>query len=325
VDLKSRSALQDRAAKKCHVTLEEAEACPADVSLPSDEEVKKSADELFERGDVVVPVAVGLTMPASAFEAMKANAQAAAISLRDGFAKTAGVPRETVVIPTDGINPPIGEFVLVYDFDHGHGGHGGDGGGGPPECVSACNGDICHDGGIRSGCSTSSCSQDDLATINSHCASQGGSHRKLSDFDGMLNVEFNVAVAPDKSDEMTTSLTVIKESGTASLISSINSELSSNIGAAAEVTGATVEEITAAVQPTAPTVEPTAMPTPTPTTATAAADPTPKPTAAPTAAPTAPAATPPPTDKQVVDASDSGVKPVAVLTGVMLTLLSAMQ
>jgi hypothetical protein len=50
--------------------------------------------------------------------------------------------------------------------------HGGSGG--PPECVSACNGDVCHDGGIKSGCSTSSCSQDDLATINSHCASQSG-------------------------------------------------------------------------------------------------------------------------------------------------------
>merc|ERR1719324_446898 len=61
------------------------------------------------------------------------------------------------------------KFETCNDHD-GHD-HGGDGGGGPPECVSACNGDICCDGGICSGCSTSSCSQDDLATINSHCAS----------------------------------------------------------------------------------------------------------------------------------------------------------
>jgi len=134
----------------------------------------------------------------------------------------------------------------------------------------------------------------------------------LSDFDGMLNVEFNVAVAPDKSDEMTTSLTVIKESGTASLTSSINSELASNIGAAAVVTGATVEEVKAVVEPTpAPT-------TPAPT--------TPAPT---TPAPTTPAApaTPAPTTPAPApkDIAENGAKPVAVLTGVMLALLSAMQ
>merc|ERR1712100_320782 len=44
---------------------------------------------------------------------------------------------------------------------------------GPPECVSACDGDICCDGGICSDCSTSSCSQDDVAIINAECARQG--------------------------------------------------------------------------------------------------------------------------------------------------------
>merc|ERR1712100_229179 len=44
---------------------------------------------------------------------------------------------------------------------------------GPPECVSACDGDICCDGGICPDCSTSSCSPDDMAIINAECARQG--------------------------------------------------------------------------------------------------------------------------------------------------------
>merc|ERR1711937_719452 len=43
---------------------------------------------------------------------------------------------------------------------------------GPPECVSACDGDICCDAGICSDCSTSSCSQDDMAMIVGECARQ---------------------------------------------------------------------------------------------------------------------------------------------------------
>merc|ERR1719377_254380 len=43
---------------------------------------------------------------------------------------------------------------------------------GPPECVSACDGDICCDAGICSDCSTSSCSQDDMAMIAGECARQ---------------------------------------------------------------------------------------------------------------------------------------------------------
>merc|ERR1711937_1135754 len=55
----------------------------------------------------------------------------------------------------------------------GNDGHGGDDHGGPPKCVSACNEDICCDGGICSDCSTSSCSQDDTAMISAVCARQG--------------------------------------------------------------------------------------------------------------------------------------------------------
>merc|ERR1711937_773444 len=44
---------------------------------------------------------------------------------------------------------------------------------GPPECVSACDGDICCDAGICSDCSTSSCSQEDMAMIEGECARQG--------------------------------------------------------------------------------------------------------------------------------------------------------
>merc|ERR1719478_964774 len=44
---------------------------------------------------------------------------------------------------------------------------------GPPECVSACDGDICCDGGICSDCSISTCGQDDMDKIIGACFSQG--------------------------------------------------------------------------------------------------------------------------------------------------------
>ena len=137
-------------------------------------------------------------MPSEAFIAMKAAAQASAISLRDGFADTAGRPRWTVVIPTTGINPPIGDFVLVYKFPSGR-------------VLSQFDG------------------------------------RELSDFDGTLNVEFNVALPPAESAALTTNLTQMKESAAqlTSLTSAINKELASNVGTAAVVTGAMVQEIKA--------------------------------------------------------------------------------
>merc|ERR550514_915002 len=44
---------------------------------------------------------------------------------------------------------------------------------GPPECVSACDEDICCDGGICSDCSISTCSQDDMDMIIGECVRQG--------------------------------------------------------------------------------------------------------------------------------------------------------
>merc|ERR1712094_108930 len=113
---------------------------------------------------------------------------------------------------------------------------------------------------------------------------------------GTLNVEFNVAVAPTEATTTTTSLTQMKDSTVqlASLTSSINSELASNIGAAAVVTGATVQEVKAVVEPTAAPATPaptTAPATPAPTTPVPA---TPAPTAAP--APATPAPTTAPKD-----------------------------
>jgi hypothetical protein len=183
-----------------------------DLSLPADAETElaASADALFDSSNEVIPVKVGLAVPSEAFIAMKAAAQASAISLRDGFADTAGRPRHTVVIPTNGINPPIGDFVLVYKFGR---------------MLSEFDG------------------------------------RELSDFSGTLNVEFNVAVPPAESAAMTTSLTALKDSAAqlTSLTSAINNELASNVGVAAVVTGATVEEIKPVFTPTS-----TAAPTPTP-------------------------------------------------------------
>jgi len=60
--------------------------------------------------------------------------------------------------------------------DHDGGGRGGDDSGGPPRCVSACNEKICCGSEICESCSTDSCSQGDLARINSKC-----SDRRLTD------------------------------------------------------------------------------------------------------------------------------------------------
>jgi hypothetical protein len=48
---------------------------------------------------------------------------------------------------------------------------------GPPDCVAACNEDICCDGGVCPGCESvlmASCGPDDAAMIRGHCAEQGG-------------------------------------------------------------------------------------------------------------------------------------------------------
>merc|ERR1719331_3724787 len=163
-------------------------------------------------------------MPDAAFQAMKAAAQASAVSLRDGFADTAGRPRNTVVIPSTGIVPSIGEFVLAYSG---------------------------------------------LEQVSSRMLSQL-EVRELSDFDGTLNVEFNVAVDPADSAALTADLTTLKDSAAqlTSLTSAINSELASNGLADAVVTGAVVAEIKDPVKPTsrAPTPAPTPVPaTPAPT------------------------------------------------------------
>merc|ERR1712118_281311 len=60
--------------------------------------------------------------------------------------------------------------------DHDGGGRGGDDSGGPPRCVSACNEKICCGSEICESCSTDSCSEGDLARINSKC-----SDRRLTD------------------------------------------------------------------------------------------------------------------------------------------------
>merc|ERR1712139_50130 len=57
---------------------------------------------------------------------------------------------------------------------------------GPPECVSACDGDICCDAGICSDCSTSSCSQDDMDMIIGECARQGSGGGSGSGSGGMM-------------------------------------------------------------------------------------------------------------------------------------------
>jgi hypothetical protein len=78
--------------------------------------LQESANALYESGNVVVPVEVELTMTPAAFNAMKEVPQASAMSIRDGFATHIGKSKNEVVIPQGGINPSIGDFVLVYTF-----------------------------------------------------------------------------------------------------------------------------------------------------------------------------------------------------------------
>ena len=75
-----------------------------------------SAQALFESGNVVVPIVVEMTMSPEAFNAMKGAPAASAMSIRDGFAEHIGKPPSEVVIPSDGLVPPLGDFVLTYDF-----------------------------------------------------------------------------------------------------------------------------------------------------------------------------------------------------------------
>merc|ERR1719163_1841676 len=70
---------------------------------------------------------------------------------------------------------PAEDFEMIMEMMEGGGDHDDDRRrlDGPPECVSACDGEICCDAGICSDCSTSSCSQDDMAMISAECARQG--------------------------------------------------------------------------------------------------------------------------------------------------------
>merc|ERR1719506_843259 len=69
---------------------------------------------------------------------------------------------------------PAEDFEMIMEMSEGGDDHDDDRRrlDGPPECVSACDGDICCDAGICSDCSTSSCSQDDMAMIAGECARQ---------------------------------------------------------------------------------------------------------------------------------------------------------
>jgi len=69
---------------------------------------------------------------------------------------------------------PAEDFKMIMEMMEGGDDHDDDRRrlDGPPECVSACDGDICCDAGICSDCSTSSCSQDDMAMIVGECARQ---------------------------------------------------------------------------------------------------------------------------------------------------------
>jgi len=70
---------------------------------------------------------------------------------------------------------PAEDFEMIMEMSEGGDDHDDDRRrlDGPPECVSACDGDICCDAGICSDCSTSSCSPDDTAMISAECARQG--------------------------------------------------------------------------------------------------------------------------------------------------------
>ena len=66
---------------------------------------------------MVLPVEIEIAVPAQAFQALKMNPQASALSFRDGLAHEINRPPSEVVIAPDGVDPPFGDFALTYDFE----------------------------------------------------------------------------------------------------------------------------------------------------------------------------------------------------------------
>lgn len=71
-------------------------------------------DALLAANKQEIPVKVEMGMSQAGFDACKANPQATAISFVDGMAKTSGLPKDSIIIPPDGIDPPIGTFISAY-------------------------------------------------------------------------------------------------------------------------------------------------------------------------------------------------------------------
>ena len=144
-------------------------------------------------GKTVLPAEVEVLLSPAAFDAMKANPQAAATSLRDGFAAHVGLSPGEVVISD--IDPPIGEFDLAYGFRRL------------------------------------------LQRIEAVYLA-----RALQEATVSLLIKYDLAIPQGEVDTISETLLDMAESEaqTTALTNSINSNLESNIGVEALVTGATV-------------------------------------------------------------------------------------
>lgn len=132
--------------------------------------------------------------------------------------------------------------------------------------------------------------------------------RALSEFDGKLAVEFNVAAEPEEVSGLTANLEQVNPD---SMKNDINTNLQNTVGSAAVVADMAPIEVKAVVQPTS------AQPTPVPTAPTSS--PTAAPTPAPTAAPT-PAPTPVPTEAPLPVVAIAGAVGIVIALIVVIAI-----